>query len=78
MFNKKDYIYVTVGSDKRTKKLFLTSKGIILEKELSTIQITKIRNILKKANENDINGFKKILYSMVDAEGQKIFNVLNK
>jgi DNA-binding MarR family transcriptional regulator len=75
---KKDYIYVTVGSDKRTKKLFLTSKGIILEKELSTIQITKIRNILKKANENDINGFKKILYSMVDAEGQKIFNILNK
>ena len=75
---KQNYINVTVGRDKRTKKLCLTQKGIDLEKKLSTIQITKIRNILKNADESDINGFKKILYAMIDSEGKKIFNVLNK
>ena len=75
---KQNYINVTVGRDKRTKNLSLTQKGIDLEKKLSTIQITKIRNILKNADESDINGFKKILYAMIDSEGKKIFNVLNK
>jgi DNA-binding MarR family transcriptional regulator len=75
---KKNYIIVTVGNDKRTKNLSLTQKGNDLEKELTTIQITRIKNIIKHANENEINGFKKILYSMIDSEGQKIFNSLNK
>ena len=74
---KKKYIILTAGTDKRTKILSLTQKGIDLEKELSTIQITRIRNILKKANENEINGFKKILYAMIDSEGKKIFNSMN-
>ena len=38
----------------------------------------EIRNILKNANENEIYGFKKILYAMINSEGQKIFNALNK
>ena len=74
---EKNYIIVTAGSDKRTKNLSLTQKGNNLEKELSTIQITRIKNILKNANENEINGFKKILYAMIDSEGRKIFNSLN-
>ena len=68
---KRKYINMTVGSDKRTKKLTLTEKGIELEKKLSNIQITKIRNILQNANENDINGFKKILFAMIDSEEKK-------
>jgi len=74
---EKNYIIVTAGSDKRTKNLSLTQKGNNLEKELSTIQITRIKNILKNANENEINGLKKILYAMIDSEGKKIFNSLN-
>ena len=68
---KQKYINMTVGSDKRTKNLTLTKVGIELEKKLSNIQITKIRNILQNANENDINGFKKILFAMIDSEEKK-------
>ena len=68
---KRKYINMTVGSDKRTKNLILTQTGIELEKKLSNIQITKIRNILQNANENDINGFKKILFAMIDSEEKK-------
>ena len=60
--------------DKRLKVLSLTKKGIDLEKKLSAIQIKNIKNILKNANESDINGCKKILYAMIDSEGQKFFN----
>ena len=75
---KRKYINMTVGSDKRTKNLTLTEIGIKLEKKLSNIQITKIRNTLRNADENDINGFKKILFAMIDSEGKKIFNKLNE
>ena len=75
---KRKYINLTVGSDKRTKNLTLTKVGIELEKKLSNIQITKIRNILRNAVENDINGFKKILFAFIDPEEKKIFNKLNE
>ena len=75
---KQKYLLMTVGSDKRTKNLILTQKGIELEKKLSSIQITKIRKILQNADENNINGFKKILFAMIDSEGKKIFNKLNE
>ena len=55
----------------------LTNKGYKLENELSNIQIKKIKIILKNASENEINGFKKILYAMIDSEGKKFFNSLN-
>ena len=74
---QKKYINITIGADKRTRNLSLTEKGIMLEKTLSNIQITKIRNILLNADENNINGFKKILFAMIDSEGKKIFNKLN-
>ena len=74
---EKNYILVTTGNDRRTKNLSLTYKGCELEKELSRIQIEKIKKILKNADENEINGFKKILYAMIDPEGKKIFNSLN-
>ena len=74
---KEKFILVSAGIDKRTKNLSLTKKGGDLEKELSTIQITKIRNVLKQFNEKDINGFKKILYAMIEEKNKKKFDEIN-
>ena len=74
---KERYIVLTIGDDKRTKKLSLSKKGQELEKELTNIQITKIYNVIKKFSEDDINGFKKILYSMIEEINQKKFNEIN-
>ena len=74
---RKKYINMSIGNDKRTKKLSLTQKGMELETKLSGIQIKKIKNILQNANENDIYGFKKILFSMIDTERKNIFNKFN-
>tara|TARA_B100001996_G_C18212041_1_gene420318 strand:+ start:25 stop:510 length:486 start_codon:yes stop_codon:yes gene_type:complete len=71
------YIVVSVGEDKRTKNLSLTTKGIKLEEKLSNIQINQIKNIFKNANESDISGFRKILYKMIDVKTQKQFGDLN-
>ena len=75
---KEKYILVSIGEDKRTKKLCLTQKGLDLEAKLSKIQIDKIKSIINDANESDINGFKKILYAMIDVKSKKIFNKLNE
>ena len=72
------YINMTIGTDKRTRGLTLTEKGIELEKKLSNMQIIKIRNIIQNADENEINSFKKILFAMIESEGKKIFSILNK
>ncbi len=75
---KEKYILVSIGDDKRTKKLSLTKKGIDLEKRLSSIQIKKILNIFKNKNEQDVYAFKKILYEMLNKKNQLIFDELNK
>ena len=74
---REKYIFVSIGEDKRTKNLTLTKKGQELENRLSTIQIKKIRKIFKNANENDINGFKIMLYEMIDEKNKIKFNELN-
>ena len=74
---KEKFISVSIGIDKRTKNLSLTKKGEDLEKELSIIQINKIRNVLKQFNEKDINGFKKILYAMIEEKNKKKFDEIN-
>ena len=74
---KEKFILVSIGIDKRTKNLSLTKKGEDLEKELSTIQINKIRNVLKQFNEKDINGYKKILYTMIEEKNKKKFDEIN-
>ena len=74
---KEKFILVSTGIDERTKNLSLTKKGEDLEKELSTIQINKIRNVLKQFNEKDINGFKKILYAMIEEKNKKKFDEIN-
>ena len=75
---KEGYIILSTGKDKRTKNLSLTIKGVELEQELSEIQINKIKEVIKSAKERDINGFKKILYAMIDEKNQLQFNELNK
>ena len=75
---KEGFVFVSTGFDKRTKSLSLTEKGLDLEKELSTIQINKIKKILKKYNDNQINGFKKILFEMIEPNNKKIFEQLNE
>tara|TARA_B100002003_G_scaffold10978_1_gene9428 strand:+ start:153 stop:638 length:486 start_codon:yes stop_codon:yes gene_type:complete len=72
------YVNVTIGYDKRTKNLSLTQKGIDLEDKLSTIQINKIKKIISKSEESDINGFKRILYDMIDDNNKRKFNELNQ
>ena len=74
---KERYIFVSTGVDKRTKNLSLTKKGQELENKLSTIQINKIRKIMKNANEDDINGFKIMLYEMIDKKNRIKFDELN-
>ena len=71
------FVIVSTGVDKRTKKLSLTGKGRDLENELSTIQINKIRGIIKKSSEENINGFKKILYDMIEKDNKNIFQQIN-
>ena len=72
------YINVTTGNDKRTKNLSLTKKGVDLENKLSNIQVNRIKKIISKAKEEDIYGFKKILYAMIDEKTQLQFNKINK
>jgi len=74
---KEKYIILSTGEDKRTKKLSLSKKGQDLEKKLSDIQIAKIYNVIKKFEEIDINGFKKVLFEMIDHENQKKFDEIN-
>ena len=74
---KEKYIFLSTGVDRRTKNLSLTKKGFELENKLSTIQIKKIKNIIKNADENDINGFKTMLYEMIDEKNKIKFDELN-
>ena len=71
------FILVSTGIDKRTKKLSLTEKGIKLENQLSTIQIKKIREVINRFDVENINGFKQILYEMIENKNKKIFQEIN-
>jgi len=71
------FILVSTGTDKRTKKLSLTEKGKKLENELSTIQIKKIREVINSFDVENINGFKQILYEMIEDKNKKIFQEIN-
>ena len=74
---KEKYIILSIGEDKRTKKLTLSKRGYDLEKKLSNIQINKIYNVIKNFEESDINSFKKVLYKMIDIKNQRKFDEIN-
>ena len=71
-------IVVATGWDKRTKNLSLTGSGLSLENELSTIQIQKIKKVINNFNKEDIDGFKIILYEMLEIDNKKTFQNLNE
>ena len=71
------FILVSTGVDKRTKKLSLTEKGKKLEHQLSTIQIKKIREVINKFDVENINGFKQMLYEMIEDNNKKTFQEIN-
>ena len=71
------FITVSTGIDKRTKTLSLTEKGEKLENQLSTIQIDKIKKVINKFSEENINGFKEILYDMIETQNKKTFQQIN-
>ena len=71
------FIIVSSGIDKRTKTLSLTERGKRLENQLSTIQIDKIKKVINKFSEENINGFKEILYDMIEKDNKKIFQQIN-
>ncbi len=75
---KEGFIIVSTGLDKRTKNLSLTSSGLSLENKLSTIQIQKIKRVINNFNQEDIDGFKKILYEMIEIDNKKTFQHLNE
>jgi len=75
---KERFIVVATGLDKRTKTLSLTKNGIILENKLSNIQISKIKNVINNVSHEDINGFKKILFEMIEIDNKKTFQKLNE
>ena len=75
---KEGFIVVSTGLDKRTKILSLTKNGLNLEKKLSKIQINKIKNVLNNFNQKDVDGFKKILYEMIEFGNKKTFQHLNE
>ena len=75
---KEGFIVVSTGLDKRTKNLSLTRSGLSLENELSTIQILKIKKVINNFNQEDIDGFKKILYEMIEIDNKKTFQHLNE
>ncbi len=75
---KEGFIIVSTGLDKRTKTLSLTNNGIKLEKELTFIQINKIKKVLKNFSHNEINSYKKILFEMLEENNKKTFQQLNE
>ena len=75
---KEGFIEVSTGLDKRTKNLSLTANGLKLENELSTIQIKKIKKVINNFNKEDIDGFKKILYEMIEVDNKTTFKHLNE
>ena len=59
------------------ENLSLTGKGQDLENKLTTIQINKIKNVIKHADENNVNGLKIMLYEMIDEKNKIQFNSMN-
>ena len=59
--------------DGRNKHIYLTKKGIKIEKKLTEKQINNIANAYKNAGTDSINGFKKILINLISKNSREIF-----
>ena len=71
---KNDEVIVLKKSkkDKRNKNIYLTKKGIKIEKKLIEKQISNIANAYKNAGTDSIYGFKKILLNLISKNSKTI------
>ena len=58
--------------DKRNKNIYLTKKGIKIEKKLIEKQIKNIALAYKNSGTESINGFKKILINLISKNSKNI------
>lgn len=57
-------------ADKRQRLLFLTPKGDDLERDLSALQCARLARAYREAGAEAVEGFRKVLLGIVDAENQ--------
>ena len=71
---KSDEIFTLKKSkkDKRNKNIYLTKKGLKIEKKITSNQINNIANAYKNAGTESINGFKKILINLISKTSKRI------
>lgn len=59
--------------DKRERHLFLTEQGHALETSLSDAQRARMRSAYKEAGPEAVQGFKKVLEAMMDADMRRAY-----
>ena len=64
--------------DKRERHLFLTDPGHALEATLSDAQRARMRSAFKDAGPEAVQGFKKVLEAMMDADMRRAYNKLRE
>lgn len=62
--------------DKRERHLFLTEQGHALESTLSDAQRARMRSAFKDAGPEAVQGFKKVLEAMMDADMRRAYGKL--
>ena len=58
--------------DKRKKNIYLTKKGMKIEKKINQLLLNKIAFAYKNAGTESINSFKKILINLISKKSKKI------
>ncbi|WP_417817977.1 MarR family winged helix-turn-helix transcriptional regulator [Tritonibacter scottomollicae] len=59
--------------DKRERNLYLTEQGLELEQRLSDAQRIRMRSAYKQAGPEAVQGFKKVLEAMMDADMRRAY-----
>ncbi|MBT8155879.1 MarR family transcriptional regulator [Epibacterium ulvae] len=65
-------------ADKRERHLFLTEAGKTLEAELSNAQRARMRAAYKEAGPEAVQGFRKVLEAMMDADMRRAYTKLRE
>ncbi|MEK0164996.1 MarR family transcriptional regulator [Phaeobacter sp. JH20_36] len=65
-------------TDKRERHLFLTDKGRALEAKLSDAQRARMRTAYKDAGPEAVQGFKRVLEAMMDADMRRAYAKLRE
>ena len=58
--------------DKRNKNIYLTKKGLKIEKKINQLHLNKIAFAYKHSGKESINGFKKVLINLISSKSKKI------